>query len=29
MRDGSPNYHPEAAADAWKRTLAFFAEHLG
>jgi carboxymethylenebutenolidase len=29
MRDGSESYHAEAAADAWPRTLAFFAEHLG
>lgn len=28
MRDGSPNHHPEHAADAWKRMLAFFDEHL-
>jgi carboxymethylenebutenolidase len=28
MRDGSPEYHPSAAADAWTRTLAFFAKHL-
>jgi carboxymethylenebutenolidase len=29
MRDGSESYHPEAAADAWSRLLAFFGEHLG
>jgi carboxymethylenebutenolidase len=28
MRDGSPNHHPEAAADAWSRMMAFFATHL-
>ena len=28
MRDGSESYHPDHAPDAWKRTLAFFAEHL-
>ena len=28
MRDGSDDYREEAAADAWKRTLALFAEHL-
>lgn len=28
-RDGHPPYHPEAAALAWKRSLAFFARHLG
>ena len=28
MRDGSESYHPDHAPDAWKRTLAFFAQHL-
>ena len=28
MRDGSDTYHEAAAADAWTRLLAFFAEHL-
>jgi carboxymethylenebutenolidase len=28
MRDGSENYHPAHAADAWARMLAFFGEHL-
>ena len=28
MRDGSPSYHPAAAADAWSRLLAFFDQHL-
>jgi carboxymethylenebutenolidase len=28
MRDGSDAYHPEAAADGWKRLTAFFSEHL-
>ncbi len=28
MRDGSETFHPEAAADAWSRLLAFFGEHL-
>ena len=28
MRDGSPDYHPESAGDAWRRLLAFFAQHL-
>ena len=28
MRDGSENYDPESAADAWTRMLAFFGEHL-
>ena len=28
MRDGSDSYAPADAADAWSRTLAFFAEHL-
>jgi carboxymethylenebutenolidase len=28
MRDGSENYDAASAADAWKRTLAFFDEHL-
>ncbi|HSO95942.1 MAG TPA: dienelactone hydrolase family protein [Acidimicrobiia bacterium] len=28
MRDGSPSYHPAAAADAWARLLTFFARHL-
>jgi carboxymethylenebutenolidase len=28
MRDGSDTYDEEAAADAWTRLLAFFAEHL-
>lgn len=26
--DQRPSYHPEAAADAWRRTLAFFEQHL-
>ena len=26
-RDGSAAHHPDAAAQAWERTLAFFAEH--
>ncbi len=26
-RDGTPAHHPESAALAWQRTLAFFAEH--
>src|SRR5262249_16923209 len=29
MRDGSDTYRPEAAADAWRRMLEFFAKHLG
>ena len=29
MRDGSPDYAPEAAADAWNRTLTLFREQLG
>jgi len=28
MRDGSASYDEAAATDAWKRLLAFFAEHL-
>jgi len=28
MRDGSDDHHPEAAADAWQRLLAFFRQHL-
>ena len=28
MRDGSDDYHEAAAADAWERLTAFFAEHL-
>jgi carboxymethylenebutenolidase len=28
FNDTGPAYHPEAAADAWKRTLAFFDIHL-
>jgi carboxymethylenebutenolidase len=28
MRDGSEDYHPEAASDAWDRLTSFFAEHL-
>ena len=28
MNGRMPMYHPEAAADAWQRTLAFFGEHL-
>jgi carboxymethylenebutenolidase len=28
MRDGSPDFAPEAAADAWSKTLALFREHL-
>ena len=28
MNDSSSAFHPEAAADAWQRTLAFFEEHL-
>ena len=27
--DQRPSYHPAAATDAWKRTLAWFATHLG
>jgi carboxymethylenebutenolidase len=27
--DQRPAYHPEAAADAWQRTLAWFEHHLG
>ncbi len=29
FNDASSRYSPEAAADAWTRTLAFLAEHLG
>ena len=28
MRDGSPSYDPDAAADAWGRLLTFFGTHL-
>lgn len=28
MRDGSDDYHPESARDAWRRLLDFFAVHL-
>jgi carboxymethylenebutenolidase len=28
MRDGSEDYRPDAARDAWSRLLAFFAQHL-
>jgi carboxymethylenebutenolidase len=28
MRDGSPDFAPEAAADAWTRTLALFRDNL-
>lgn len=28
MNDSQSSYNPEAAADAWQRTLAFFGEHL-
>lgn len=28
MRDGDPSYEPNAAADAWARLIAFFAQHL-
>ena len=28
MRDGSEDYRPDAARDAWTRLLAFFARHL-
>jgi carboxymethylenebutenolidase len=28
MRDGDPSYEPTAAADAWRRLLALFGEHL-
>jgi carboxymethylenebutenolidase len=28
MRDGSESYDPDSAADAWSRTLAFFATNL-
>jgi carboxymethylenebutenolidase len=28
MRDGSPNFHADASADAWTRLLAFFDQHL-
>jgi carboxymethylenebutenolidase len=27
-RDGSAAYHAESAADAWRRTLDWFARHL-
>lgn len=27
--DQRPSYHPQAAADAWQRTLAWFERHLG
>ncbi len=29
MRDGSPDFAPDAAADAWTRTLRHFRQHLG
>jgi carboxymethylenebutenolidase len=29
FNDTRPSYRPEAARDAWARTLAFFAEVLG
>ena len=29
MRVQGMSYDPEASADAWERTLAFFGEHLG
>jgi carboxymethylenebutenolidase len=29
MRDGSADFAPDAAADAWTRTLALFRENLG
>ncbi|MBX6342211.1 MAG: dienelactone hydrolase family protein [Thermomicrobiaceae bacterium] len=29
FNDTRPSYRPEAAADAWRRTIAFFREHLG
>jgi len=29
FNDTLDGYHPEAAADSWQRTLAFFAEHMG
>ncbi len=28
FNDGRPAFHPEAAADAWRRTLAWFREYL-
>jgi dienelactone hydrolase len=28
MRDGSDSYDEAAATDAWRKLLAFFAEHL-
>ncbi len=28
MRDGSPDYHPASAQDAWRRLLEFFARQL-
>ncbi len=28
FNDQRPNYHPQAAADSWQRTLAFFNAHL-
>ena len=28
MRDGSPDFAPDAAADAWTRTLALFRKNL-
>mgnify|MGYP002075361827 CR=1 FL=1 len=28
FNDQGPTYQPEAAADSWRRTLAFFAQHL-
>jgi carboxymethylenebutenolidase len=29
FNDRSPNYDPAAAADSWRRVLAFFQEHIG
>ena len=29
FRDGSPEYDPDAASDAWPRLLAFLGDHLG
>jgi carboxymethylenebutenolidase len=28
MNDSGPSFRPDAAADAWQRTLAFFETHL-
>ena len=29
FNDLGPAYHPEAAADSWARTMAFFTRYLG